>query len=102
MPPVPLKKQIGDDEKNRSIYKNHIIGLPKSRNNIISIYCSNQHEQHDNAYRQFYLGIDFDLTAIKTRSKALKTILFIADMIKLPAPTVEFSTKGTRFHAFYF
>lgn len=55
-----------------------------------------------NAYRQFYIGIDFDLTAIKTRSKALKTVLFIADMIKLPAPTLEFSSKGTRFLPFYF
>jgi hypothetical protein len=54
------------------------------------------------AYRQYYVGIDFDLTAIKTRSKALKTVLFVLDMIKLPAPTLEFSNKGTRFHAFYF
>lgn len=54
------------------------------------------------AYRQFYIGIDFDLTAIKTRSKALKTVLFIADMIKLPAPTLEFSSRGTRFYPFYF
>jgi hypothetical protein len=55
-----------------------------------------------NAYRQFYLGLDFDLTAIKTRSKALKSVFAIISMIKLPAPTIEFSSKGTRFHAFYF
>jgi len=54
------------------------------------------------AYRQYYIGLDFDLTAIKTRSKTLKTFLAIASMIKLPAPTLEFSPKGTRFHAFYF
>lgn len=54
------------------------------------------------AYRQYYLSIDFDLTAIKTRSKALKTLIFFANMIKLPAPTLEFSEKGTKFHPFFF
>jgi hypothetical protein len=55
-----------------------------------------------NAYRQYYIGLDFDLTGIKTRSKALKTVFALVSMIKLPAPTVEFSSKGARFHAFYF
>jgi hypothetical protein len=54
------------------------------------------------AYRQYYLALDFDFTAIKTRSKALKTFLAVASMIKLPAPTLEFSSKGTRLYAFYF
>jgi hypothetical protein len=54
------------------------------------------------SYRQYYIALDVDLSSIKTRSKVLNTILFFADMIKLPAPTVEFSTKGTQFHPFYF
>ena len=54
------------------------------------------------AYRQYYISIDFDLRAIKSRSKAINTLIFIASMIKLPAPTIEFSSKGTKFHAFYF
>lgn len=53
-------------------------------------------------YRQFYLALDLDLTSIKTRSKAIKALIFFANMIKIPAPTVEFSTKGVRFHALYF
>jgi len=53
-------------------------------------------------YRQYYLSIDFDLRAIKSRSKAINTLIFIASMIKLPAPTIEFSSKGAKFHAFYF
>lgn len=53
-------------------------------------------------YRQYYLSIDFDLTSIKTRSKALKTLIYIVNMIKLPAPAIEFSRKGAVFHAFYF
>ncbi len=64
-------------------------------------------EQNINAgysppYRQFYIALDLDLTSIKTRSKALKTILFFANMIKIPAPTIAFSTKGIRLHALYF
>lgn len=54
------------------------------------------------AYRQYYLSLDFDLKSIHTKSKALQTIISILDMIKLPSPTVEFSTRGTRFRPFYF
>lgn len=53
-------------------------------------------------YRQFYLGLDPDLSAIKTRSRVIKTLLDIANMIKLPAPAIEFSQKGTRFHSLAF
>ncbi len=54
------------------------------------------------AYRQFYVALDFDLTSIKTRSKAVKTLIFFANMIKIPAPTIKFSSAGTRFHILYF
>ncbi len=53
-------------------------------------------------YRQFYLALDFDLTAFKSRSKALNTLIFIANMIKIPAPTLELSQKGTKFHILHF
>ncbi len=54
------------------------------------------------AYRQYYFSLDLDLTAIKTKSKAVRSLLFFANMIKIPAPTLEFSTEGTRFHFLYF
>lgn len=57
---------------------------------------------YPSAYRQYYISIDFDLTAVKSRSKAVKTILFLANMIRIPAPAVEFSQKGVRFRPFYF
>lgn len=53
-------------------------------------------------YRQYYLAIDFDLTAIKSRSKAVKTLLFFANMIRIPAPALELSKKGVKFHPLYF
>lgn len=53
-------------------------------------------------YRQYYLSLDLDLTAIKTNSKAVRTLIFFANMIKIPTPTVEFSSRGTKFHWLYF
>ena len=53
-------------------------------------------------YRQYYLSIDFDLRSIRSRSKAVNTLLFFANMIKIPAPTVEFSKDGVKFKALYF
>ena len=54
------------------------------------------------AHRQYYLSIDFDLRAIKSRSKVVNSLIFFASMIKLPAPAIEFSSQGTKFHGFYF
>jgi uncharacterized protein YfiM (DUF2279 family) len=54
------------------------------------------------AYRQYYLAIDLDLTAIPTKSKFLRGLLRAASMIRLPAPAVEFSQGKVAFHPFYF
>lgn len=50
------------------------------------------------AYRQYYLGFDFDLTAFRSKSKVLNTLIFVANMIKLPAPSLEFSNGKLRGH----
>ena len=52
--------------------------------------------------RQLYLSLDFDLTAIPVRSRFLKTVVFFANMIKLPAPSLEFSNRKTKAHLLYF
>jgi hypothetical protein len=57
---------------------------------------------YDAPFRQYYFSIDFDLNAIRSRSKTINTLLFIVNMIKLPAPTLEFSSKGVKFHPLYF
>lgn len=54
------------------------------------------------AFRQYYFSIDFDLTTIRTRSKVLKTLIFIANTIKIPAPAIELSRRKIAFHSFYF
>lgn len=68
------------------------------------VYATDEENEANefHAFRQFYFSLDFDLTAIKTRSKALKTLIFFANMIKIPSPTLSFSSEGTQFHAFYF
>ncbi|CAN5631158.1 DUF2279 domain-containing protein [soil metagenome] len=54
-------------------------------------------------YRQYYLSADIDLTRIKTRSPLLKTVFEVFGFIKIPAPTIEYNSKGNFvFHPFYF
>lgn len=68
------------------------------------VYANDQpnKEMGYNSYRQYYFSLDPDLTSIRTNSKVLKTAFFLLSLIKLPSPTVEFSSQGTRFSLFYF
>lgn len=45
-------------------------------------------------YRQWYLSPDIDLSRIPTRSKALKAILWMANIFKFPAPALEINGRG--------
>ena len=57
---------------------------------------------HIRRYRQYFLSVDVDLTRIKTRSKFLKFLFGAVNVLKIPAPTIEFNSKGkVRFHPFY-
>jgi uncharacterized protein YfiM (DUF2279 family) len=54
-------------------------------------------------YRQFYLSLDLNLSKINTKSKILKTVFSVVNFVKIPAPTLEFDTKGRiKFHYLYF
>ena len=56
-----------------------------------------------NPYRQFYLSFDIDLVKIPTKSKFLKSVFSVINFIKIPAPTLEFRSKGgIKFHYLYF
>jgi hypothetical protein len=53
-------------------------------------------------FRQYYLALDYDLGAIKTRSGALHLLLEVLNVIKLPSPTLEFNSKsGLVWHWLY-
>jgi uncharacterized protein YfiM (DUF2279 family) len=57
----------------------------------------------DPVFRQFYLSPDIDLTRIRTRSKLLRTLLFMANSIKVPLPALELRSTGEwRGHWLYF
>ncbi len=54
-------------------------------------------------YRQYYLSLDVDLTKIKTKSHFLRTIFHAVNILKIPAPTLEFNSAGKmRFLPVYF
>ena len=57
----------------------------------------------DKRYRQFYLSFDVDLTKINTKAHFLKTLFSIFNTIKIPAPSVELTSKGVvNFYCLYF
>lgn len=53
-------------------------------------------------YRQYYVAIDIDLSSIRTRSKWVRTLLYVVNTVRLPAPAVSLSSRGSKFHPFYF
>lgn len=48
----------------------------------------------ESPYRQYYLSPDIDLTRIKTKSKAVRTALFVLNSVKVPAPALEVRSTG--------
>lgn len=120
---APLRPTVLGNDLNSEILKDYngqtywlsvdmdtFIRFPKWLN-LVAGYGANgmvYARDHENraagyeAYRQYYIGLDLDLTAIHTRSKFVRSAFFVLSMIKLPAPAVEFSRKGTTFHAFAF
>lgn len=53
-------------------------------------------------YRQYYLSLDIDFTKIKTRNKFVKGLGFLVNSLKIPAPALQFSSKGVDFKPLYF
>ena len=53
--------------------------------------------------RQFFFAPDIDFTRIRTRSKFLKGLFTVINLIKVPAPTLEVDQNGqVTFYWFYF
>jgi hypothetical protein len=52
--------------------------------------------------RRFYFSLDVDLTRIKTKSKVLKKVFSVINILKLPAPAIQFSINKTRFYYLYY
>jgi hypothetical protein len=54
-------------------------------------------------HSQIFLSLDIDFERIKTKSKVLKSIFKVLNVIKVPFPAIEFNTLGqVKFRPFYF
>ena len=53
-------------------------------------------------YRQWYLAPDINFSKIKTNSKAIRTVFFVLDAFKFPAPSLEFSNGNFKVNALSF
>jgi hypothetical protein len=62
------------------------------------------HNRNDiKRYRKFFISIDADFSRFKTNSKVGKVFLGVLNIVKLPAPAIEFNTLGqVVFHPMYF
>ncbi len=52
--------------------------------------------------RQWYIAPDVDLTKIKTRKRGVRMALNMLNVIKFPAPALEYSKGKFKFHPLYF
>lgn len=79
-------------------------GLFGANSNLWTDDAGNRFDRSDiSRVRRFYLSPDVDLTKIKTKSKLLKSVLFVVNMIKIPAPAIEYNSNGKfRIHALLF
>jgi hypothetical protein len=53
-------------------------------------------------YRKYYLSVDLNLQWLKTSSPVLNSALYVFNIFKFPAPAIEISSQGIRFHPIYF
>lgn len=58
--------------------------------------------QNVKRYRQFYLSPDIDFTKINTKHKWLKTTFYLLNILKMPLPTLEYSTGKWKGRLVYF
>lgn len=53
-------------------------------------------------HRRYFLSVDINLSHIQTNSRIGNTLLYVLNIVKFPAPALEISTAGIRFHPIYF
>jgi len=54
------------------------------------------------AHRKFLLSVDLDLSGIQPNHRWLKWALSLFTIVKFPAPAIEISHQGIKFHPIYF
>jgi hypothetical protein len=62
-----------------------------------------QNQLHDfSPYRKFYFSLDLNPNYFSSKGKWGQFIYYPLSIMKCPAPAIEFSTQGVRFHWLYF
>lgn len=77
-------------------------GMLGANYNNIAVVDDEGNVTEFNRQRQYYLSFDVDLSKIKTRYKFLQAVFNAVNIIKIPAPTLEFQNGKTNFYYFYF
>ncbi len=77
-------------------------GMIGANYNNIAVVDEQGNVTQFNRQRQYYLSLDVDLSKIKTRYKFVNAILNSLNILKIPAPTLEFQNGKTKFHYLYF
>lgn len=57
---------------------------------------------HLDPERKYLLSLDLDFSHVNGGSWPLRSLLYVVNIIKVPAPAIEISGSGVRFHAIYF
>ncbi len=76
-------------------------GMLNARYNTFAVQDANGNVLNFERERRFYFSVDVDLTRIKTKSKFLKSVFSAFNMIKFPAPALQFGNKGIRGYWLY-
>ena len=75
-------------------------GMLNAQYNTFLVIDANGYVINFDRYRQFYFSLDADLTRIKTKSKVLKSIFSIINVIKIPFPNLELSENKIKFNPY--
>lgn len=85
---------------NNKIPKWINVALGYSATGMISADNTQNERMGLNPRRQFYLGLDFDLNEYKSKSKFVNSLIYVINMIHLPAPALELSESKLKFNLF--
>ncbi|MCX8491507.1 MAG: hypothetical protein ORN54_10610, partial [Cyclobacteriaceae bacterium] len=62
-----------------------------------------QNETHQfSPYRKLLFSLDLNSTYLSSKKGWLKAVAFPFTIVKFPAPAIEFSVQGIRFHWLHF
>jgi uncharacterized protein YfiM (DUF2279 family) len=95
-----LYKFLGGEKSTFPKWLNLAVGY--SANEMVFARDHQNREAGYFPYRQTFLALDLDLSHIRSRSPWVNSGIFILNMIKIPAPTIEWNKHGINFHFLHF